>query len=499
MKTPQEPGREAADQPTGLRARVVERLEARGSYPRWVLLAALAGMFATTFPITILTVSLGTIAREFGARETTLAWVISAPMLLSAVALPLLGKLGDLYGHRRVFLAGFAAATVTAALTALAWDPLSLIGFRTLAAVVGGATQPSSMALIFGVTPREDRVQAMGWWSMTAAAAPAVGLVAGGPLVDAVGWRMVFLLQALLAVAALVLAALVLRETPRHEARFDLAGALTLAIGVGGFMFALGQGPELGWSSPWTLGAGAAFVVGILGFVAVERRARAPLIALEFFRLPNFTAPIVGNALLGAAYMGAFVLAPLVLLRIFGFSVSGAAAIMLLRTVSFAASSPVGGRLGGRIGERRAAVLGSALVTLALAVAGWGAGSERLWLFGLGLVLQGIGFGFAMPSLTSSISNAVPERDLGIASASQRLTNQSGSAFGIVFLSLVYGGVNEPQAFARALGVGALLAAGALAASAFVRAQHRLGVADGRVRRGRRAPEPPPSPAEAEL
>ena len=90
----------------GLRNRVIARLEERGNYPTWVLLAALAGLFASTFPITILVVSLGVIAREFGAGETTVAWVIAGPMLLSAVALPLLGKLGDMLGHRRVFLAG---------------------------------------------------------------------------------------------------------------------------------------------------------------------------------------------------------------------------------------------------------------------------------------------------------------------------------------------------------------------------------------------------------
>ena len=93
----------------GLRKRVIARLEERGNYSTWVLLAALAGMFTSTFPITILVVSLGAIAREFDASETTVAWVIAGPMLLSAVALPLLGKLGDLYGHRRIFLAGYAA------------------------------------------------------------------------------------------------------------------------------------------------------------------------------------------------------------------------------------------------------------------------------------------------------------------------------------------------------------------------------------------------------
>src|SRR5262245_38698859 len=128
--------------PGNLNQRVIAALEARGSYSGWVLIAALAGVFATSFPITILTISLSSIAEEFGVRETTIAWVVSAPILLSAVALPLLGKLGDLYGHRRVFLMGFCASTLSAFATSLAWDAPSLIGLRTFSAIVGAATQP---------------------------------------------------------------------------------------------------------------------------------------------------------------------------------------------------------------------------------------------------------------------------------------------------------------------------------------------------------------------
>lgn len=453
-------------EPGGLRGRTIARLEASGRYPTWVLLAALAGMFATTFPITILTVSLKTIAADFGTSETRIAYVISAPMLLSAVALPLLGKLGDLYGHRRVFLLGFGAATVTAAVTALAWDAFSLIGFRTLAAVLGGATQPTSMALIFSVYPKEERVRAMGWWSMTGAAAPALGLIAGGPLVDWLGWRVVFVLQAVLSLVALAIAAFVLRETARQRVRFDLGGALTLALGVSGLMFAIGQVRELGLGSPWIQGAVGLGAVGLAAFVAVERRATAPLLPLEFFRRRNFTAPILSNAFMNAAYMGAFVLAPFVLLGIFGFSISAAAGIMLLRTLSLTLASPVGGVLGQRVGERGATVLGCAVMTLSLGLIAWAVLSRSLPLFGLGLVLQGTGHGLGLPSLTSMVSHAVPEEHLGIASAAQRLMVQVGTSFGITLLTIVYGGVDEGGSLARAFGAGAVLSAISLVAAA---------------------------------
>jgi len=458
---------------TGLRARVIARLEASGRYPDWVLFAALAGMFATTFPITILTISLGSIADEFGTRETTMAWVISAPMLFSAVALPLMGKMGDLYGHRRVFLLGFSAATVTAAVTALAWNAPSLIGLRTLAAVVGGATQPTSMALIFSVTAKEDRVRAMGWWSMTGAAAPALGLVAGGPLVDWLGWRVVFVLQAVLSALALVLAGVVLRETARQRVRFDVAGASTLAVGVAGLMYALGRVRDLGLGDPSIAAAVGVGAMGLLAFVRVEQRSDAPLLPLEFFGRRNFTAPIVSNACMGAAYMGAFVLAPLVLLEIFGFSISGAAGIMLLRTLTLTLSSPVGGHLGARIGERGAAVAGASIMTLSLLVIAGAVLHGSLVALGAGLVLQGMGHGLGLPSLTSSVSNAVDEEDLGIASAANRLTAQVGTAFGITLLTIVYGGDNSGPAFALAFSVGAGLSALSLLGALAMRALPR--------------------------
>jgi MFS family permease len=469
---------EASQNPGGLRKRVIAHLEDRGSYPTWVLLAALAGMFTSTFPITILAVSLGAIAREFDARETTVAWVIAGPMLLSAVALPLLGKLGDLRGHRRIFLAGYAAATITAGLTALSWDLFSLIGFRTLAAALGGATQPTSMALILSVYARNRRVRAMGWWAMTAAGAPALGLIAGGPLVDWLGWRIVFVLQGGFSLVTLLLAAVVLRETPRQRVRFDAAGALTLALVVGGFMFALGRGREVGLLAP---SIGLSCLVGMLGlllFVRIERRADAPLLPLAFFGRRNFTAPILSNAFMGAAYMGAFVLAPLVLIELFGYSISTAAGIMLLRTLSLTLASPVGGWLGGRIGERGTAVLGAGVMTVALVAIVVGVVEVSLPALGIGLALQGAGHGLALPSLTSSISNAVPEKDLGIASAANRLTAQTGSAFGITLLTMVYGGLNTGSSFGRAFAVGALLSALSLVAAAFMRSTMRRTATD---------------------
>jgi hypothetical protein len=149
--------------PPGWRARLRQRLEARGTYPTWALVASLAGMFATTFPVTILTVSLRVIGRELDASETTMAWVISAPLLLSAISLPLLGKVGDLRGHRAVFLAGSAASALIAVHHRLRWSAPSLIVLRTLAGMPRRRHSASSMALIWNVFGPLQRTRAMGY------------------------------------------------------------------------------------------------------------------------------------------------------------------------------------------------------------------------------------------------------------------------------------------------------------------------------------------------
>lgn len=455
----------SSSQRASRRERFVSRLEARGTHPTWVLRAALAGMFAATFPITILTVSLASIATEFGTRETTMAWVIAAPMLVSAVALPLLGKLGDLRGHRRVFLLGTAAATLTAAATCFAWSPLSLIALRTLAATLGGATQPTAMALIFSVTPRGQRVRAMGWWSMTAAGAPALGLAVGGPLVDWFGWRVVFAMQAGFSLLAFALAFAVLRETPRRRVGLDLAGCTTLALGVAGLMFALASVREHGFESTRVLVAFGLGVLGLVAFWQVEERATTPLLPLALFRGRAFTAPIVANALTSASYMGAFVVAPFLLQRTFELTITATSGVLLLRTASYALGSPIGGALGGRVGERAAAWIGCLVMSVsmvALAAAAHGASFAGV---AIGLVLQGLGYGLGMPSITSAASNAAAEEDIGIASAVSRLMGSMGASFGVTLLTLLYGGVDTPRAFTLAFAAGGMLAIGALAAS----------------------------------
>jgi MFS family permease len=157
--------------------------------------------------------------------------------------------------------------------------------------------------------------------------------------------------------------------------------------------------------------------------------------------------------------MGAFVIAPLLLYQSFAFSITKASLLMVLRTASLTIASPFGGVLGERFGERAPSVAGGALMAASLLGIAWGAWTSNLVAFGFGLIGQGVGHGLSQPPITAAVAHSVDESQLGIAAAANRLAGQGGASFGIAALTLVYGGVAEPGAFAGAFALGAALAA----------------------------------------
>jgi len=447
------------------RTKIREQLETKGTYSRWVLIAALAGMFATSFPVTILSVSLSDIAKEFNTSTSTLTWVISGPMLLSALTLPILGKLGDLYGHRRVFLTGFTLATVVSVLTALSWDPLSLIGFRSLSQMIGGATQPTSMAIVMLVFAPHERVKALGYWTFVSAGAPAIGLAVGGPLIDLFGWRLIFVIQAVLAAGALAFATLILPESNPTKVKFDLPGALSLSVVVGALMLIITEGPGWGFGHILLWASIIAFPVATWIFIWVERRASAPLIPLGFLKDRDFTFNLLVSMFMGAVYMGGFVLSPVALRDGFGLSATTTATVMLLRTGFYSVSSPLGGQLGARLGNRRTIIWGNISLAVSMAVFIAGTHYNMLLVFCFALMAQGIGNGIARPPATAALANTVPESDLGLAAALQRMTQQIGNSFGIAVMSAFYNNAGTTGSFTPPFVAGVVMALIAIATS----------------------------------
>ncbi|MBX3312914.1 MAG: MFS transporter [Actinobacteria bacterium] len=409
---------------------------------RWrILTTVLLGLFSVNVTITILAVSIHRIAGELGTSEPTMTWVVTGPMLAFGVIGPLVGKLGDRLGHRRLFLWGLGGAAVMAVASALAWNAGSLIAFRTLGAIEGAATGPASFALISRIFDRSERVRALGYWAMVGAGAPVVGVVLGGPLVEAFGWRTIFVAQVPLTLLALALAWRLFPETPRNaHGSFDLAGAALLALTVTPVLYSISEAPRLGWLDPTVLAGLAVAPLALAGFVRVERRAENPLFPLRYLGRPGFTFAIVTQTFLNAAYMGSFILTPLYLQNVLGLSESRTGLLSIARPLSFATIGVAAGAISRRFGGRRAGIGGAALVALALVwMATFGADTAELSIVGA-LALAGVGMGIATPPLSASVTLSVEAEDYGIAGAAQQMMNQVGVVLGITAMQSVQQG-----------------------------------------------------------
>lgn len=399
---------------------------------RRTLFSTLMGVFVTAWPAVILVASLPTIADDLGTNPTTLAWVITLPTLVSSVLLPTFGRLGDLYGHRRVFITGLGFCILTAALTACAWDAWSLIAFRTLSQTAGVATVPTAIALIMDAFPPAERPKALGLWASVTAASPAIGLMFGGPLVAAVGWRGVFVIQAVAAVCFWPFCRRWLKETPRAEkVGFDIAGGIALMLASGSLLFFFDRATALGWGHPAVLAAAVIFPIAAYSFVRVERRAADPLLPPALFRRRAFAAPLTGELLAQLAANGAFFIAPLLLKQEFGLSVAQTAWAMLPLPAGMAAGSPVGGRLAIRLGERGCGQLGAICMAAAMGLFLSGYLIHSLPVVLVALVVMGLSHGLIRPSTASAAGNALEPAFFGVGMATMRMTSQLGGAAGI--------------------------------------------------------------------
>lgn len=455
--------------PALMRRRLAERV---GLDRRWaILLVVLSGLFTVGFTITILAVSLPTIADDVDSTVATMSWTITGPMLAFGVVGPAYGKLGDLFGHKRVFVMGLLGAGVFAGLTAVAWNASSVIAFRVLSATAGAATGPATMAYINRTFAPEERVKPLSYWSFVNAGAPVLGVVAGAPLVESIGWRAIFLIQAPLCLVGAVLAVRLLPDTERSPGvRFDLAGSLTLGLGAATLLAGISQGPSWGWSSTSTIGCLVAGGLLILSFVAVERRVAEPLMPLRWSRTRNVILPVSTMTLQNFAYMGGFLLAPQVLQQVMDYSTERTSFVVIARPLTFALVAPLAGYLTVRIGERVSGVSGTFLVALSMMAFVLVDTDSSAWLVVTALMLSGAGVGVSGPALTSLVANAVDQSDLGVAGAMQQLMAQLGAVLGAVVMTTVQqANVDEVSGYHAAFAVSAVVAMAGAVCAMFVR------------------------------
>lgn len=460
--------------PVLLRRRIARRV---GIDRRWaVVWITLGGLFTVSLTVTVLVVSLPTIAADLDASTGLLTWSITGPMLAFGVVGPAFGKAGDLWGHKRVFVAGLFGAGVFALLTALAWDGVSMVAFRTLSASAGSACGPAALAYINRLFPPEDRVRPLGYWSFVTAGAPVLGVVAGAPLVDAIGWRVIFLVQAPLCFVGVVVAMWLLPSTERLDrVRFDTAGSLTLGGGATSILVAVSQGPQWGWTSTLTLGLMMFGVLCLVAFVAIERRVADPLVMLSWFRTRNIAGPVLSQTLCNFAYMGGFILAPRLLDDGLGLAASTVGLLVIARPLTFSIAAPAAGPVTVRVGERVAGVVGAVGVVASMVCFAFVGSGTPLWFVVVALGLSGLGLGIASPAMTALVAGAVADTDLGVVGAMQQLMTQLGAVVGSVVLTTVSADATSADLapFHQAFATAAVVAGFGVVAAAFARSTPR--------------------------
>jgi MFS family permease len=434
-----------------LRARVQARAEGSSRYQWWVLWSLLAGLFALNFTFTVFIVALPTVATQFHTSVTVLTWTMVGPLLAYGLAAPILGKTGDIYGHRRLYLFGLVGAMVSAILTALSHNVDMLLFARTLDGVQGAATGTASGALINMVFSPQERVKAMGWWSLIGAGGPVIGVSLGSPIIAAFGWRALFWFQlALIALALIVVVILLPRRRgfddeevqKKAEARLqfkkmDWIGSWSLSFAVGTLMLGLSIGPSAGWSSSLTIGCFAVSAAMTALFVHRIRHAENPLIPARYFARRNFVMPMILRGSANFAYFGAFFLFPLLMEQGYGYSIPRVGALAIARPITFSLCSPIAGYVAIRIGERVSAFAGAAFLTTSLAFFAMLHPSSGAWFIAIALGLSGLGMGTAMPSTSSVMANEVLTSEFGVMSAAQMLATQVGEVAGIQILETV--------------------------------------------------------------
>ncbi len=478
------------------RNRIASKVEGHDKYPWIVLSAALFGLFSVGFSITVLSIAIKGIAEEFHTSDNVVIWVITGPLLLGAVVTPASGKLADLFGARRVYLTAMGFVGLFAGLAAIAWSAESLIAFRVVGAAIGTATGPAAIALINRLFPRERRAQALGYWSLVAAGGPVLGVVIGGPVIEAVGWRAIFVAQVPLTLATVGVCAAVFPETPRNRAQFDYVGALLLGLGAASFVMAINRAPETGWG--WTnpvvvLGLAAAPIL-IGAFALYERRITNQLIPTKYFPQRNFSFSMANQFFSNFAYMGAFFLTPLFLQRVLEYSTAKTGFVSIARPMLFAIAGPIAGWAATKVGERVNALVGGVcLLASMLAFVSISDGSGEVMVFAA-LALSGIGMGVTAPAVAAAVANTVDESDLGVAGGTQQMISLLGVVVGTQIMFTVQQAalgewLNRPadlipddvwvHAYDRAYLVGAAAAALSITAALFIRSTTK----DGQVTR----------------
>ncbi|MCW2691610.1 MAG: hypothetical protein JWM67_214 [Mycobacterium sp.] len=417
-----------------------------------ILAGLMLGMFLAALDQTIVASAIRTIGDDLNGLSVQ-AWVTTAYLITSTITTPLYGKLSDLYGRKPFFLAAITIFIVGSVLCTFSTSMYMLAGFRALQGIGAGGLFSLALAIIGDIVPPRERAKYQGYFLAVFGTSSVLGPVVGGflagrsSILGIVGWRWVFLVNVPIGIVALVVVARTLNiPHQRRDHSLDFAGAAALIVALVPLLTVLEQGRSWGWGSPRSLLCYVVAAAGLVAFVLAERRiGDDALIPLRFFRDRTFTLSTIAGILTGAAMFGGIALLPLYLQIVKGATPTQSGLLLLPLTVGLMIGSLLSGQLISRTGRYKIfPVAGTALMVAGMTLLHFVGADTPLLVTSIYMSVFGFGLGNVMQPITLAVQNALPPRDIGVATSSATFFRQMGATIGTaVFLSVLFSTVGN--------------------------------------------------------
>jgi EmrB/QacA subfamily drug resistance transporter len=407
----------------------------------WMAVGALAlGLLLAALDQTIVSTALPTIVGDLGGIDH-LSWVVTAYLLASTAATPLWGKLGDMYGRKRLFQGVIVLFLIGSALCGLSQNMAQLIAFRAVQGLGGGGLIVLSMAIVGDIVPPRERGRYQGVFGAVFGASSVLGPLLGGVFTEQLSWRWVFYINLPLgAVALAVIAAVLHIPVRRTEHRIDYLGMAVVAAAATCLVLVTSLGGTTwAWTSPRVIGLAVAGVVLIAVFVAVERRAQEPVLPLPLFRVRTFVLCSVISFVVGFAMFGAMTYLPTFLQVVHGYSPTMSGVHMIPMVVGMLISSTGSGQIVSRTGRYKVfPIAGTGLTAIGLLLLHQLDEYTATWVMSLYFLLFGFGLGLVMQVLILAVQNSVGYQDLGAATSGATFFRSIGASFGVSIFGTVF-------------------------------------------------------------
>jgi EmrB/QacA subfamily drug resistance transporter len=409
----------------------------------WTLGAMCFALFMIMLDNTVVNVALPSIQQDLGASISGLEWTVSGYTLSFAVLLATGGRLGDIFGRRRIFLIGVVIFALSSATAGLAPDATSLVVSRVIQGIGAALMMPGTLSIITDAFPAHERGKAMGTWAGVSALALAIGPVLGGFLTEHVSWRAIFYINVPVAIGAVLATLFAVRESRDTTVGRDVdyAGVAVLTAGLTALVLALVEGNSWGWGSAQIIAMIAVAVISLPLFVAVENRVKAPIVQFRLLSDRDFLGAIVVASVISFAMLGVFFFLALYMQDVLGYTPLEAGIRFLPSTLMIVAIAPIAGRLSDRYGPRW--LIGGGLLIVSASLFSFSTIAVDSGYLDLlpGFMLLGIGIAMTMSPMTSAAMNAVPVQKAGVASGVLSMFRMVGGSLGVAVTGAIFQGL----------------------------------------------------------